>query len=293
MIIAEFVNIFSSKGVLSVKEILKLEPFYSKKVWGYENWNLSTHKNGQCIVNNTKDTLLSKLGKEMPILIKIIRADKNLSVQVHPDNNYARMYENDSGKTECWYIMEAEEGASLICGIKLGLDKKSFSKIIKDGNIENYLEKVNVKAGDMIYIPSGTVHAIKGGLKLIEVQQSSDVTYRIYDWGRDRELHVEKSLDVIDYNRANGGGKIDNFTKLETPYFTVEKICVNKLYKDRVNCDFHSFTVIEGNGYICSCDSKINLNKEETVYVPNGVDYSIHGDIKLIKSYVEENIKKN
>lgn len=266
--------------------ILKLNPFYSEKIWGYENWNLSTHENGHCTINNTEDTLISKLEKELPILIKIIQANETLSVQVHPDDNYASIYENDSGKTECWYILEAKEGASLICGIKEGLDKKTFSKIIEEGNIENYLNEIDVQSGDMIYIPSGTVHAIKGGLKLIEVQQSSDITYRMYDWGRDREVHIEKSLDVIDYNGVNKGGKIDNFTKLETPYFTVEKICVNNRYEDVVNNDFHSYTVINGSGYIYSNDNKVNLSKEETIYIPNGVNYSIYGDIELIKSYV-------
>lgn len=266
--------------------ILKLNPFYSEKIWGYEKWNLSTHKNGYCTIDGSQDTLIRKIVKELPIIIKIIQANETLSVQVHPDDAYASIHENDRGKTECWYVLEAIEGASLICGIKEGLDKKTFSKIIEEGKIEKYLNKIEVKPGDMVYIPSGTVHAIQGGLKLIEVQQSSDITYRIYDWGRDREIHIEKSLDVIDYKGVNKGGKIDNFTRLETPYFTVEKICVNDSYEDIVQSDFHSFTVINGNGYICSNYKKIDLSKEETIYIPNGVSYSIYGNIELIKSYV-------
>lgn len=269
-----------------MNKILKLDPFYSEKIWGYENWNLSTHKNGCCTISSSEETLINKLGKELPILIKIIQANDTLSVQVHPDDEYAKIYENDSGKTECWYILEAKENASLICGIKQGLDKESFLNIIEQGNIENYLEKVSVKSGDMIYIPSGTVHAIEGGLKLIEVQQSSDLTYRMYDWGRDREVHIEKSLDVIDYKGIKKGGKIENFTKLETPYFNIEKILVNDKYKDKVNCDFHSYTVINGDGHIISESENIRLSKEETIYIPSGVDYSIVGDLELIKSYV-------
>lgn len=138
----------------------------------------------------------------------------------------------------------------------------------------------------MIYIPSGTVHAIEEGLKLIEVQQSSDVTYRIYDWGRDREMHIEKSLDVIDYDGKNKGGKIENFKKLETPYFTVEKIDVKDSYKDLVDKNFHSYTVINGTGVISDGNSVIDLNKEETVYIKEGVNYSIKGNLELIKSYV-------
>ena len=106
---------------------------------------------------------------------------------------------------------------------KKGYTKETLSKVIENGQIEKYLEKINVNSGDMIYIHSGTVHAIEGGLKIIEIQQSSDVTYRLYDLGMDREVHIEKSLEVIDYEEKNKGGKIENFTKLKTPYFTVEK----------------------------------------------------------------------
>ena len=240
-----------------MSKILKLNPFYSEKIWGYEEWNLSTHKNGLSTVQNSETTLLDSIGKELPVMIKVIQANDTLSVQVHPDDEYSKKHENDNGKTECWYILDAKEDASLICGIKPGLNKESFSKIIEEGNIENYLEKVSVKPGDMIYIPVGTVHAIEGGLKLIEVQQSSDVTYRMYDWGRDREMHIEKSLDVIDYEGKNKGGKIENFEKLETPYFTVEKILSNGLYEDKVNHDFHCYTVINGNGYISDGNDKI------------------------------------
>ena len=268
-------------------KILKLKPFYSEKIWGYEEWNLSTHKNGQCTIENSDMKLQEKIKKELPIMIKIIQANETLSVQVHPDDEYARVHENDNGKTECWYILEAKEGASLICGIKDGLNKESLRNIIKDGSIEDYLERVSVQPGDMIYIPSGTVHAIQGGLKLVEIQQSSDVTYRMYDWGRNREVHIEKSLDVIDYKGENKCGKIEKFSKLETPYFTVEKLNIDKEYNDTVDCDFHSYTVINGNGYITDGKNCIDLNKEESIYIYNGAKYSIHGNIELLKSYVK------
>ena len=271
-----------------MSNILKLKPYYSKKIWGYEEWVLSTHRNGQSIIKGSDIRLIDKIGKELPILNKIIQADDTLSVQVHPDDKFSRTYENDNGKTECWYILEAKENSTLVCGIKPGHTKESFEKVIKSGDIEEELEKIDVKEGDMIYIPSGTVHAIEGGLKLIEVQQSSDVTYRMYDWGRDREMHIEKSLQVIDYDGKNKGGKIENFTKLETPYFTVEKICVNSEYKDYVKEDFHSYTVIEGSGKIVSKNQIIELEKEDTIYIPNNIDYTIIGNIKLLKSYVDK-----
>ncbi|MGL5347599.1 MAG: class I mannose-6-phosphate isomerase, partial [Peptostreptococcaceae bacterium] len=184
------------------------------------------------------------------------------------------------------YILDAKEDATLICGIKEGLNRETFAKIIEDGKVEENLERIPVKKGDMIYIPEGTVHAIEGGLKLLEVQQSSDVTYRMYDWGRDREMHVEKSLDVIDYDKKNKGGKIENFTKLETPFFIVEKIDVDGVYEDKVNEDFQSYTVISGNGKITSNEETIELKEEETVYIKKDVEYKIEGTLELLKSYV-------
>ena len=267
--------------------ILKLNPFFSEKIWGYEQWVLSTHKNGHSKIKDNEINLIDHIEKELPILNKIIKAEDTLSVQVHPDDEFSRLHENDNGKTECWYILEAEKDSYLICGIKDNHTKESFAKVIEDGEIEQHLEKISVEPGDMIYIPSGTVHAITGGLKLIEVQQSSDVTYRMYDWGRDREMHIEKSLQVIDYEGKNKGGKIENFTKLETPYFTVEKIDVENIYSDTVDKqDFHSYTVISGSGKIKSNNDMINLNKEETIYIPNGVEYGIEGELELLKSYV-------
>lgn len=271
-----------------VKNILKLDPFYSEKIWGYEQWALSTHKNGKSKVKGSGEDLIDQIGEELPIINKIIKTNDTLSVQVHPDNEFSRLYENDdNGKTECWYILEANDGASLICGLKDNYTKESFSKIIKNGNIEEHLSRINVVPGDMIYIPSGTVHAITGGIKLIEVQQSSDITYRIYDWGRDREIHIEKSLQVIDYEGKNKCGKIENFTKLETPYFTVEKIYVNNIYKDVVDNDiFHSYTVINGKGIIHSNNDNIQIEKEETIYIPKDMKYEIDGKLQLLKTYV-------
>lgn len=269
-----------------MENILKLNPFYSEKIWGYEKWNLSTHRNGHSTVEGSNRTLLESINQELPILIKIIQANDKLSVQVHPGDEYSRKYENDNGKTECWYILEAKENSTLICGIRDGHNRETFADVIKQGKVESNLERVSVEAGDMIYIPSGTVHAIEGGLKIIEVQQSSDVTYRMYDWGRDREMHIDKSLDVIDYYDKNKGGKIENFTKLETPYFTVEKLDVDGECTSFVSSQFESFTVIEGHGFIMDGSDKIELNKEETVYIKSNTKYTISGKLTLLKSYV-------
>lgn len=213
------------------KDVLKLKPYFLKKVWGWEKWVLSCNNEGNSIVENgieqgKKLSAILGIGNDFPILTKIIKSVDVLSVQVHPDDSYANVHENSRGKTECWYILEAEEEATLIVGIKNGLNKEKLKRYILADKLEDCLERIPVKAEDFIYIPAGTVHAIEGGIKLIEVQQNSNITYRLYDWGRGREIHIEKSLDVIDYDRKNANAKIENFSKLKTPYFLLEKIDV-------------------------------------------------------------------
>ena len=275
-----------SKGL-----ILKLKPYLNEKIWGWEKWVLSCHKDGKSTIEEGiyKGQELSNIlgcGDNFPILNKIIKAEDTLSVQVHPNDEYAKRVENANGKTECWYILEAKEGATLVSGIKKGLNKERLRKIIKEGKLEDYLERINVKRGDFIYIPAGTVHAIEAGIKLIEVQQNSNITYRLHDWGRGREVHIEKSLDVIDYEGENKGGRIDGFSKLETPYFKVEKIIVTKGYLDTVVDSFHSYTVICGGGVIKANNKQIKLKEEETIYISKGIDYTIQGNMELIKTSV-------
>ncbi|MBZ9686267.1 class I mannose-6-phosphate isomerase [Clostridium estertheticum] len=276
---------------MSKELILKLKPYLSEKIWGWEKWVLSCHEDGKCTIQEGiyEGQELSELlgcGNDFPILNKIIKAEDKLSVQVHPDDDYARRVENANGKTECWYILEAKEGATLVSGIKKGLNKEKLREIIKEDKLEDYLERINIKRGDFIYIPAGTVHAIEAGVKLIEVQQNSNITYRLHDWGRGREVHIEKSLDVIDYEGKNSGGKIDKFDKLETPYFKVEKIIVHSNYVDKVNESFHSYIVISGEGVIKANNVEIKLKEEETIYISKGVKYILEGNMELIKSSV-------
>ncbi len=276
---------------MSKELILKLKPYLSEKIWGWEKWVLSCHEEGNSTVQEgiyEGQELSEILGcdDDFPILNKIIKAEDTLSLQVHPNDDYAKRIENANGKTECWYILEAKEGATLVSGIKKGLNKEKLRKIIKEGKLEDYLERINITRGDFIYIPAGTVHAIEAGVKLIEVQQNSNITYRLHDWGRGREVHIEKSLDVIDYEGENKGGRIDNFNKLETPYFKVEKIIVNKNYTDKVNDSFHSYTVICGEGVIKVSNGQIELKEEETIYISKGIEYTLEGNMELIKSSV-------
>lgn len=173
--------------------MIKLNAIKSEKIWGYELWIASTHPNG------CQKEFIDALCGEYPLLVKVIQADDTLSIQVHPDDELAIKLEGEGnrGKTECWYVLDAAPDAKLVYGIKENATKEELAKAIEESKLDPYLEFVNVKKGDFIFIPAGTVHAIGAGLRLMEVQQSCDLTYRLYDWGRGREVHIEKGLAVI------------------------------------------------------------------------------------------------
>lgn len=267
--------------------MFKTRPFVSERPWGYELWTLSTHRSGQSEVLPEGTPLKEYLGADLPILIKVIKADEPLSVQVHPDDAYAAEHENDKGKTECWYILEAEEGASLIAGIKPGLDREKMKKIIDENRLEEVMLQIPVKPGDMVYIPAGTVHAIMGGIKLFEVQESSDSTYRIYDWGRDREMHIDKALDVIDYEGKHKPGKIENFTLLETPFFNVEKVVCKDSYSSIVDSPFNTLNICKGSGRVISREDGqiIEFEAEDTIYLPQSLKYTVEGDCEFLRTF--------
>ncbi|MBI9009930.1 MAG: class I mannose-6-phosphate isomerase [Tenericutes bacterium] len=211
--------------------ILKLKPLFYEKVWGGhklkdnfnypctnktgEAWGISGHKSGSSVIENTKfkGKTLRELyasnrelfgnyqGDEFPILIKVIDAMDDLSIQVHPNDDYAKKVENSLGKTECWYILDCEKDSDIIVGHKANTIKE-FKEYVDNNDFESVLNIFPIKKGDEFNIYSGTIHAIGKGTVLLEIQQSSDVTYRLYDYnrladGKLRELHLDKALDVI------------------------------------------------------------------------------------------------
>jgi len=194
-----------------------------------ESWEIAAHKNGTTRVDNgryagkllteVQDELgLELIGtncawaqerKKFPLLIKILDANRPLSVQVHPNDSYALEHEgNELGKTEMWVVLQAEPGAELILGVKSGTTKQAFRQAILDGQLEPFLHTLPVKAGDHVCVPAGSLHAIMDGLIIAEIQQNSDTTYRVYDWnrvgadGRPRPLHIDKALDVINFEQV-------------------------------------------------------------------------------------------
>jgi len=256
--------------------MLKLTGIVSNKIWGYENWIASTHDNG------LQEDFLKALGGKYPLLIKVIQANESLSVQVHPDDEWACKLEGEGsvGKTECWYVLQADKGAKLVYGLKGKHTREDLESAINSNTLEKYLNQVQVHTGDFIFIPSGTVHAIGGGLRLLEVQQSCDITYRLYDWGRPRELHVSKALDVIKNTKLPKIQKFKN--NFSCDYFSLSKISIKDSCS--ITCasseekvlpkDFELIFIIDGtvkakseSGEECVLEKEdiIALHPEETV----------------------------
>ena len=196
-----------------------------------------------------------------------------------------------------WYILDCKENAKLICGLNENAKKENIKEILKNGEIKKYLKYVDVQKGDSIYIPSGTVHAILSGILICEIQQNSDLTYRIYDWdrvgkdGKPRELHIDKAVDVIDFNSKaekieSNGQNVQEIMK--TKYFNVDKIKIEDIYTDTSNIDtFYAISITDGSGKIYYENKEINIKKGDSFIIPAKLgEYKIEGNIELLKSYI-------
>lgn len=241
--------------------MFKTSPFISEKVWGYENWIISTHKAGQSSVLEgdirfNGKPLSAVIGEDYPLLVKVIQADNRLSVQVHPDDDYANRVEKTSGKSECWFVLGATPDARIVCGLNRNYTKDELTAALKSDKVEDCLQYISVAKGDFVFIPAGTVHAICGGVRLLEVQQPSDVTYRLYDWGRPREIHVEKALDVVKCNAPDVVKRFDDVFGCD--YFTLE-----------TGSAIGSVEITSDVGFM-ACTSAVGGKKPETPAVRSG-----------------------
>lgn len=258
--------------------MLKLNAVKSEKIWGYELWIASTHPNG------CQKEFESFAGGDYPLLVKVIQADDVLSVQVHPDDALAAKFEGCRGKTECWYILSAEKDAKLIYGMKDEYPEAELKAAIDGNRLEDYMKSVSVKPGDFAYIPAGTVHAIGGGLRLLEVQQSSDVTYRLYDWGRGRECHIEKGIACIKNLEAQ---KLVHFPgRFECPYFTLEEVSVDSSLSFEMNPLVESGPASRTLIYIIEGSGKINgedCAAEDIFAFEPGEKVSLDGKMRVMK----------
>lgn len=305
----------------------KLKTEYGKKTEldkVSESWELACHKDGMSVIANgsaSGDTLESYLEKNtaalgsraekfpyFPLLIKLIDAKDNLSVQVHPDNDYAMRVEGEFGKTEMWYIVEAEPDASLIYGFKHEISADEFARRIADNTLLEVCNKVPVKKGDVFFIASGTLHAIGKGIIIAEIQQNSNTTYRVYDYGRvgkdgkPRELHVAKAKEVTSLTRPTRDTKAlakvpvadyDMELLAACEYFIVYHAAVKngscKLTTDEGS--FQSITVLAGKFDLIAAnaseENNITLAKGETVFLPANLGvYELNGTGEFILSEV-------
>jgi len=259
------------------------------------------------IINIYKDNLLGSSiynsNSDFPLLIKIIDANDKLSVQVHPDDDYALKCNEKNGKNEVWYILDAKPGAKLIYGLKKSTTRYELLKAIENKEIKKYLNEIPVKPGDTLYIPAGTVHAILDGILIAEIQQDSDTTYRLYDWdrldshGNPRELHIKKALDVINFNEVPEKNNVNEIIKngdftlsklCSNKYFTLEKIDINGTYVDTTDgSKFYIYFAIEGSGYMEFSDGHEEINPGDTLLIPASMgEYNIKGKINILKTYI-------
>src|SRR5580692_2244508 len=271
-----------------------LKPWFSERVWGKSDLKPWFEETGttelvgeawltgpQCLVETgpfqgqTLASVGAKMGGEFPLLVKILFPADKLSVQVHPDDVQAKAMGETRGKTECWYVLEATRGAAVALGVKDGVDASVLRAAIVDGTMESLLRQVPVSVGDMLFVDAGTVHAIGPGVVLLETQQTSDVTYRLYDYGRPRELHLEKGLKVIKTTTA--AGKVaprvmDGFTRLiEQKYFLVDRFDVGRGSEAKVSFDARGCLVgVAGIARVITADGDVELNPGHAVVVPEG-----------------------
>ena len=290
-----------------------------------ETWECSTHPDGQSVVASGafQGKLLGDVlaehpdylgthpmqttgGKpKLPILIKFIDAKKNLSVQVHPNDAYALANENSLGKTEMWYVLAARKGATLVHGFKQDMDAERVKKAIVAGNIEQYLNQVQVHKDDLFYIEAGTVHAIGSGVLVAEIQESSNLTYRLYDYrrvdknGKQRELHIEKALGVMNYAstaaprqpmrllRYHQGCASELLTRCK--YFQVERLLLNtEIYRKLTDFktesnSFHALLCTDGCGVLLGENFVLNFFKGDCIFVPaNSIPLKLHGKAQLL-----------
>ncbi|MGT2935279.1 mannose-6-phosphate isomerase, class I [Streptococcus castoreus] len=277
-----------------------------------EYWAISAHPNGVSIVTNGRyqGVPLNKLYAEepalfgnpkekvFPLLTKILDANDWLSVQVHPDDAYGLEHEGELGKTECWYVISAEEGSEIVYGHNAS-SKEELRAMIEAGDWDDLLTRIPVKSGDFFYVPSGTMHAIGKGILILETQQSSDTTYRVYDFDRKdangnfRDLHIEKSIDVLTIGKPENSVPatmiLDHLvatTFVSTPFFTVYKWTTDQMVDMRQAAPYLLVSVLSGQGKLYVDQKVYEIDKGVHFILPNDVkSWAFDGQLEMIVSH--------
>lgn len=315
---------------------LKFRPEFKERVWGArelerfgfdlppgsigEGWMIGEHPNGTTAVadgplaGTRLDELRERFGAEwlgtrgisertgrFPLLVKLLDCSDDLSVQVHPNDDYERLAPGELGKTEMWYVLDAKPGAKIIYGLREGVDRDAFAAAIAEGRIMDCLHVVEAAPGDTFYIPAGTVHALGAGVLVAEIQQNSDTTYRLYDYdrpgldGKPRELHIEDSLNVIAFDGAGASyGKTElaggnSWLRLaDSPYFIVEKGRIDGEWALSTSAEsFQILIACEGEGAIRWSGGEVSLRPGDCYLLPANLGaYSLTGNATVLRSFV-------
>ncbi len=320
---------------------MKFKPVYKDYIWGgryfekfsrelpqgilAESWELSCHKNGVSVVANGEQAgktlpeiikenpgniLGSKFSPdcaEIPLLVKFIDANDKLSVQVHPDDPYAAVHEGGLGKNEMWYIVDAQPGARIVAGLKPGVTREILARAAENNRLEECLQEIEVSPGDVINIPAGLMHAIGAGIVIAEIQQTSDITYRVYDYnrvdskGESRPLHIEKALAVTDYNMCGREVKAPGVKLqlnkdcsktifLANRYFACERYDIDGIVTEVADgSKFYILICLEGQGTIRTETAKEDIRQGETVLIPAAMgQYTLEGNFTCLKAYIPD-----
>lgn len=306
---------------------LLFEPIYKEKIWGGnkltqlfsrnlptdnigESWEVTAHPHGMSVVENgpLKGKSLADLlrdfpqqiygthrvANKFPLLVKFIDAHQDLSVQVHPGDDYAYLQGNgEAGKTEMWYVLHAEPGASIIYGLKPGVTRQDFSTAITEKRVVECLNKVVVKPGDVYQLPAGLVHALGAGVVVAEVQQNSDTVYRVYDWdrvdeaGNPRELHIDKALDVINFGHCQRATQTKQNPLVANEYFVVEELNLSdQAGPIAMNDRFHILVNLNDPVEIIVDEAVFDLPKGRSMLIPAECgQYYLRGRSCLLRTY--------
>ena len=319
---------------------LKFEKVFIEKVWGGrefekslnmilpkdknigESWEVSAHPNGmgivangnlkgktlQEILNEYKEKLVGEkvykeYGNRFPLLIKYLDVNDRLSIQVHPDDEVALKKHNELGKSESWFIMEASKDAKLIMGMKKGITKEEFLEKTAKNDFSGLFEEISVKKGDLIDINPGMVHAsLEGSVLFAEIQENSDITYRIYDFdrvenGKKRELHLKDAADVIDFDAKaviiNTDFLNDENRKniIKKKYYSIDKMKINEKFEDVNKKSMTIYSILNGKGkieYTLNNEKKeVLIQKGETVLIPVGINIELIGELEILRTIIE------
>lgn len=314
---------------------LQFEPILKERIWGGtklksvlnkpitsditgESWEISTVEGDVSVISNGEHkgksltelinenpnevlgtAVYSRFGKQFPLLFKYLDAREDLSIQVHPNDELAKERHNSFGKTEMWYVLQADADSRIIVGFKEDSSAENYVKHLEENTLVSILDGVKAKSGDVFFLETGTVHAIGAGILIAEIQQTSDITYRLYDFnrkdaqGKTRELHIDLALDAINYNKVDTYKTYPKETNqsntiVDCPYFTTNFIPLEgKKLVDKSGDSFTVYMCVEGSFEIAYNDTTINYKKGDSILIPAGFKtYTIDGKASILEIYI-------